>query len=294
MTTKSITRASSGQKDQVAAIVGALVKSLVGEIGVDSEGAQKLIEDAGAFKITLREPLMAAIRAHGTMGQFVSEEVASTCVYGSGYSGPKPFAEQAMILRTDFPHLGSFDEALAAKPVSDLMEGNFAIPHWSLIAPTYGQAVEKVMAAIAKKRPLYNYREDQLGSQQLKETGRKADAFRKLREEQKGHDILVVAGQFGRRHAGKSVRRAREVFVSGEFGFGAYEVAIMLLTHSERLTAYEDLWIDCAGDDAAQKVGETFSDYPYWSFSIGRPKFGFNDVDSPNGGCGSASGCLPE
>jgi hypothetical protein len=174
------------------------------------------------------------------------------------------------------------------------MEGYFAIPHWSLIGRTYQEAVEKVMAAIAAKRPFYNYREGQLGSQQLREGNRKVNALQKLREEQTGHDILVVAGQFGRRHAGKSVRRAREVFMGKEFGFGAYEVAIMLLTHPERLVDYNDLWIGCAGDEYAPRAGFVFSGYPFWGFFGGELGFSSGDVVNPGESCGSASGCLPE
>ena len=36
--------------------------------------------------------------------------------------------------------------------------------------------------------------------------------FQKLGDEQKDHDILVVPCQFGLRHKGRSVCRAREVF----------------------------------------------------------------------------------
>ncbi len=227
--------------------------------------------------------------------KFADEETVSISTYGSAYRGPKPIAEQAAILHEAFPRrLGSFDKTIEAMPFSQLMEGYFAIPRWLFIAPTYGQAIEKVLAAIAKKRSLYNYCEGQLGSQQLKETSRKANAFQKLREKQFGHDILVVAGQFGKRHAGCSVRRAREVFMGKEFGFGAYEVAIMLLTHPERLTAYEDLWIDCAGDKCVSEDGGGVSECLYWYFFSDMLRLRSGNVDDSREYCGSSSGCLPE
>ena len=226
--------------------------------------------------------------------RFAYEEVESTRTYGSGYKGPKPLADQVMILRTHFPHCGSFDEILAAKQVPSLMEGHFAIPHWSLIGSTYQEVVERVMAVITSKRTFVNFLKGQLGPQQLKETAKKAKAFQALRKEQEGHGILIVAGQFGRHHAGMSVRRAREVMTDREFGFGAYEVAILLLTHPERLVDCNDLWIDCAGDEYAPKAGGAFSEYPYWSFRGDELRFSSVDVDCPGEGCGSASGCLPE
>ena len=290
-TTMTIQSITSGQMKQYKRFVEDAADRALTQAGVGREGLQRLIESGGEFQVGL----VTLITKFAMSDQFADEEVESNCGYGAGYKGPKPIAEQVLILRAAFPNLGSFDETLAAKPVpAVIMEGNFAIPHWSLIASTYGEAVEKVMAAIASKRKVYNYREGQLGSNQLRETSRKAQMLQTLREEQKGHGILVVAGQFGRLHAGQSVRRSRKVFTSKEFGFGAYEVAIMLLTHPERLTACENLWIDCAGDEYASKAGGVSSEYPYWYFDGNKLRFSSGGVGYPSEYYGSASGCLPE
>jgi hypothetical protein len=97
--------------------------------------------------------------------------------------------------------------------------------------------------------------------------------FQTLGDEQKDHDILVVAAQFGLRHRGRSVRRAREVMQPNEFGLGAFAVGIMLLTHPERLMHYDDLYVDCAGDEYAPEADGGFSSAPFFDFDDGRVEF---------------------
>jgi hypothetical protein len=113
--------------------------------------------------------------------------------------------------------------------------------------------------------------------------------FQKLGLEQKDHDILVVAAQFGLRHRGRSTRRAREVMNASEFGLGAFAIGIMLLTHPERLMNYDDLWIDCAGDDYSCDADGLFGNAPYFGFGDDGVGFGTSDVASADGSYGSAS-----
>ncbi|MBP9864136.1 hypothetical protein KBC54_01650 [Patescibacteria group bacterium] len=294
-TTKSIKRATDGQKNQIAAILGALVKDLVGEADVDREGAQKLIGDAGTFKATLREPLMAAIRAHGTTNRFASEEeVASTFTYPAEYTGAKPLGVQASILRQDFPGLVLVNEDLATKPLITGAEGKFVIPLWQKVAPTYGQAVELVISKIKDKRTVYNFRDGQLGPNHLRQSTRSTEMWDKLAKQQEGHDLLVVDAQFGLRHRGRSIRRAREIFASNEFGFGAFAGLIMHLTHPEREVRWEQLHSDFAGDEYAPGADGVFSRAPICSFDGGEFRFYADDVDDPGGDFGAVSGFLPE
>ena len=175
-------------------------------------------------------------------------------------------------------------------------EGWFAIPRWEKIAPTYGEAVQKVLDLIKQTRngAFYNYREGQLGPQYLRQSQKSAKAFQKLGDEQKDHDILVVSAQFGLRHRGRSVRRAREVMNASEFGLGAFAIGIMILTHQERLQHYDDLWIDCAGDEFAPVAAGGFSLSPYFRFRDGRVKFGAYWVGGADGRYGSASGLVSQ
>ena len=204
--------------------------------------------------------------------QFADEEVGSSYGYLSGYK-PKGITEQTNILRQLFPGVGFADEKLAERPVPVGAEGWFAIPKWQTIAPTYGEAVEKVLAKIeeTRKGKFKNRREGELGPDDLKQTARtEVTMFETLGYEQKDHDILVVAAQFGLRHRGRSVRRAREVMQVNEFGLGAFAVGIMILTHPERLMHDDDLCIDCAGDEYTAKAGDDVSRAPLFYFEADR------------------------
>jgi hypothetical protein len=142
-----------------------------------------------------------------------------------------------------------------------------------MLAPTYGEAVEKVLAMIASKRKFYNYRDGQLGAEYLRQHAKTAKMFQKLGDEQKDFDILVVPAQFGLRHRGRSVRRARGVFTANEFGLGAFAIGIMVLTHPERLVQWEQLHVDCAGDEFASDADGGFSYAPIFYFYDGEVIF---------------------
>jgi hypothetical protein len=130
--------------------------------------------------------------------------------------------------------------------------------------------VQKVFDALKKayKGRFKNRREGQLGPNQLQQSAKSAAMWEQIGEAQKGFDILLVPAQFGLRHRGRSVRRAREVMESNEFGLGAFAVGIMLLTHADRLQHYDDLWIDCAGDEFhdPQNSGAPFDRAPCFGF----------------------------
>jgi hypothetical protein len=111
---------------------------------------------------------------------------------------------------------------------------------------------------------------------------------------QKDHDILVVAAQFGLRHRGRSVRRAREVMNASEFCLGAFAIGIMLLTHPERLKHYDDLWIDCAGDEFSYGGDGQFGNAPCFSFDDVWVEFDTNFVVGANGSYGSASASVSQ
>lgn len=229
---------------------------------------------------------------------FAAEEVESNYGYLSGYK-PKGITEQTNILRQLFPGVGFADEKLAERPVPANAEGWFAIPKWQTIAPTYGEAVEKVLAKISETRrgKFKNWRGGGLGPDRLKQSARTEQMFQTLGDEQKDHDILVVAAQFGLRHRGRSARRAREVMQINEVGLGAFAVGIMLLTHPERLMNYDDLYVDCAGDEYAPEADGFFSRAPIFFFDgdrVERVEFDTGWLDDACDGCGSASAFLPQ
>ena len=108
--------------------------------------------------------------------------------------------------------------------------------------------------------------------------------------------LLIIAAQFGLRHRGRSVRRARVVMedTTSEVGLGAFAVGIMILTHPIRLQDYNDLWIDCAGDEFSRDGDGDFSKTPYFEFDDVRVEFGTYDVSVVHDHYGSASWFLPQ
>jgi len=265
MTTKSIT---SGQTKQFKRFVEDAAEKALALVGLDKDGLQKLIENGDEFQACI----ITGIRELSVSNQFADEEVESSDGYLSGYK-PKSITEQINILRQLLPGIGYADGQSVAK--------------------TYEEAVKKVLELIKQQRDgkLYNHREGQLGAKYLRQHERTVKKLEVLADQQKGYDILVVAAQFGLRHRGRSVRRACEVFTANEFGLGAFEIGCMLLTHPERLRDYDDLWIDCAGDE--YDVYSLFYCTPYFGFSVGKIVFGAG-VASQGSGYGSASGFLPQ
>lgn len=284
-TTLTTSRDPRGQK-LIATVAAAYDKA-----DLDDERAQRLNEST-EFVQALRE----LIQQWSATNQFANEEVASTYGYLSGYTTPKPITDQVKLLKEFFPELGTVDESVATCDLPPDTEGYFTIPCWEKIALTYSEALQRVLDLIKQTRngKFHNYREGQLGPLHLRQHARTVERFQQLGDQQQGHDILVVPCQFGILHRGRSVRRAREVMTVGEFGLGAFSVGIMLLTHPERLQHFNDLWIDCAGDEFSPGAGGVFGRAPCFRFSDGEVRFGTGDVGVAHGRYGSASGSLSQ
>ena len=178
--------------------------------------------------------------------------------YGSEYVGPSPLEVQAQHLRQYFPELANatFDASIEHMALPHGAEGYFIFPaDWRLIASQYVEGA--CSRAFTKLHEVYdgnafNHIEDDgvFFGQYLRESTAKTDVFALLREAQKGHDFLVVPGQFGLLHRERPVRKWQSlVEESDEFGFGLFETLIMLLTHPQRLHHYLDLRICCPGDE---------------------------------------------
>ena len=293
----AITQATAGQIKQINRFGSDAIEKVLGELGLDNPGAQRVIEHGDEFAEAVRTAALASLKDLSVSDKFKDEEVESSYGYLSGYRKPKSITEQCNILRQIFPGVGFADEKLAERAVPANAEGWFAIPKWQTIAPTYSEAVVKVLDAIKKARngKFYNYRDGQINGERLRQSVKSAAVFQKLGDEQKDHDILVVAAQFGLRHRGRSVRRAREVMRANEFGLGAFAVGIMILTHAERLQHYDDLWIDCAGDEFDDPVADVrFVHALCFNFYDGKVGFGAVWFGNAVEYCGSASAFVPQ
>lgn len=245
------------------------------------------------------------------MSTLTQEKVsASQSPYGylSGYK-PKGLTEQCERLRELFPGIGFANlDMVGAIERGEITlpahaEGWFAIPNWaknpSIFGGTYTQALQKVLDTIKQTRngKFQNYREGQIVEARLRQSARTLHALDVLSETQGNPDILIIAGQFGIRHHGRSVCWVLEVFFSNfsnEFGFGAFAVGIVLLTHPERLMNYDDLWIDCSGDEFDDPVAVVrFGHAPYFLFDD-EVKFGTYDIDDAHASFASASAFVPQ
>jgi hypothetical protein len=152
-----------------------------------------------------------------------------------------------------------------------------------------------VLATIASKRTFYSYRQDATGSEYLRPHARTVEMFQTLADQQKNHDILVVAAQFGLRHKGRSVRRARELFQANEFGLDAFAVGCMLLTHPNREVQWDkQLHVHCAGGEYSRVAGGEFTEAPIFYHLIGDVKFSSDEVAHATERYGSASAFLPQ
>jgi hypothetical protein len=153
--------------------------------------------------------------------------------------------------------------------------------------------MEKVLSLIGKSRTLKNWREGQLGDKYLRQSEINEKMFAKFCEQQKG-DIIIIPAQFGLTHRGRSVRRAREMFADNEFGLGAFAIGCMLLTHPKREQVWEQLHIDCAGDEYAPDGGGEFVGAPVFIWNDGGLHFGAGWTGGAGERYGSASGFVPQ
>ncbi len=275
------------------------VKAYASANYLSKEGAERVKGDAD-FVGRIHAAVVLALTELSKNDQFKDEEVESTYSYLSGYQ-PKSLADQVVRLKTLYPQ---FKDVTVADPgeLPKGAEGWFAIPNiWkdgSLLSGSYNDNVVQVLDLIKQDRngKFYNYRDGQLGPERLRQSARTESAMRKLSEEQGHPDILVIAAQFGLQHRGRSVRRAREVMVDqGQYGLGTFAIGVMLLTHPNRLQHYDDLWIDCAGDEFDDPdADDRFDRAPYFKFSVGEVEFGTGWTDVAYVCYGSASGVLPQ
>ena len=279
-----------------------LFEAVYNKSKLDEARAQRLNERGGE----LQDGIAKLIAELSVSNQYANEEVCSSYTYPKEYKGPKPINDQIKALAKIFDlnpsHALEFAKTLPELPNG--AEGWFAIPSVDALAAKhfpevtdpiqkYCQAVHLVHTKIADSRSFYNYREGQITPAQLRVHARTAHALDLIAETQKG-DILIVAAQLGMRHRGKSVRRAREVFVANEFGLGSLAVGSIVLTHPERLVRWEELDMDCSGDEFSPGADGGFSRSPCFYFDGGVWFVARFVGVPPRDGFGSVSGFLSQ
>lgn len=299
---RSITSVTSGQEKQIIRFGTDAVEAALKALKLDKDGAQRAIEHGDEFTSAIKNAARAALQSLSVSDRFKDEEVQSNYGYLSGYSKPAEITDQIDILRSHWPSLNPdpalryYREAYPTFQLPGWVEGPFVIIRPGFFSDKYGEELMEVLKALAKDRQgkFYNYRESRLGPEYLHQRERTLTMLRILREQQSGSDILISSAQFGIRHRGRSVRRAREVFVTREYGKGAKDIGTMLLTNPIRLQHYDDLWIDCAGDEFAPGAGGVFACAPFFCFHGGGVGFSPSWVSSADVHDGSVSGFLQQ
>lgn len=302
MMTKSIT---SAQTDKVADLGREAVKTAVGKVNPTSADTQNgIIGNGREFKNRVENAVKTIILEMTTPNKFVNEMVSSNYTYPREYR-LKPISEQVEMIAKKFKLDGTqayeFIKSLPKLP--DGAEGWFTIPKVSAVAkkhfsaitnPTeqYCEATKLLLDQLGESRNFTNYRNGEIIPEKLRVHSRTAGFLEELENQQQG-DLLIIAAQYGMRHKGKSVRRARETFSSNEFGLGAFAVGCMTLIHPEHYVKWEQLHTDCPGDEFSPVADGVFSRSPLFRFSDGL-EFGACDVSNARGYYGSASAFVPQ
>lgn len=282
-------RLTEDQRQTITRIASHALERACRVLNLDNSSAQRIIDDSGE----VGDALVAQVRSFSSPKVSSHEEVVSTGGYSSRYK-PRRLADQMNRLREFFPEVNNASTELAEGALPVGAEGWFAIPRWELMGPNYASAVARALEMMKACCPgrLSDCSVGRLDAASFRQTKRTARMYRQLGHAQGGFDTLVIPCQLGIRHRGRSVRYARARMCDCEFGLGAFAVAMIILTHPERLQESTDLWIDCAGDEFDTDCG--WPNVPYFNILGETITFGtgwFGDVD---GRFGSASGFLAQ
>jgi hypothetical protein len=258
---------------------------------LDRQSAQSVLDMGGKLKAEVTQRVVEIVHRHTASDKFKDEEVGSDRIYPPTYR-VRPLEAQVTELKKLFHGLGSCHERLARKPLPEGAEAWFAIPRWQALAPTYSEAVERVLEVLSARRKVSNRIIGKLGEKYLRESERTKLAEKILGEQQEGSEILVVGAQAGLLHRGSSARRTRVAMAGNEFGLGVFAIGCILLTHPERLSTRDTLMIDCSGDEYSVRADYTFDRVPLFDYDIGGIEFSIFYEDRARNLWGTPTGFL--
>ncbi|OGB74342.1 hypothetical protein A2V68_01150 [candidate division Kazan bacterium RBG_13_50_9] len=267
-------------------------------IGFGFSQVQAFISDS-ARVAKFKEGLTALLEEAIALNPFSKERVKQAWFYPKNWQA-KGVAEQVIKLATLFPGIDlSQVEMLVAKLVAQkLADGVAILPKLSFLAKLwniadpygggYGPICEKLFELIAASRSFHNYRTGQMNEQHIRIMEDVREQLKKLEAETLG-DVLVLSFNFGNLYAGFSPRNARfEALNNNQFPLIAAQVACLLLTMPDRLTAWEQLFIDCSGDEWDWDAGGGWTRSVCFGFDGGKLLFDNRYADYANDFFGSA------
>jgi hypothetical protein len=258
---------------------------------LDKQSAQIVVDTEKKLKKDVIAKVVEIIHRHTASDKYKDEAVPSNRTYPPNYR-VRPIEAQVTELRRIFPGLGGCMEKIGRRPVPEGAEAWFAIPRWEALAPTYNEAVEMLVAALAGKRKFSNRIIGKLGPTYLRQSERSKLAEKILADQQQGCDILVVSAQAGMLHRGCSARRTRVAMAGNEFGLGVFSFGSILLTHPERLSTGDTLMVDCGGDEYSVRGDYTFDRVPLFDFDIAGIEFSIFYEDRARNIWGTPTGFL--
>jgi len=239
---------------------------------LDRQSAQSVLDMGRKLKAEVAERVVEIVQRHTSSDKYKDEEVGSDRVYPPTYR-VRPLEAQVTELRKLFPGLGSCHERLGRKPLPEGAEAWFAIPRWQAVAPTYCEAVERMVEVLSTRRKFSNRIIGKMGDKFLRPCERSKLAQKILCDQQEGNDILVVGAQAGMLHRGSSARRTRVTMAGNEYALGVFAIGCLLLTHPERLSTGETLMIDCGGDEYSVRGDYTFDRVPLFDYDMAGIEF---------------------
>jgi len=239
---------------------------------LDRQSAQSVLDMGRKLKAEVAERVVEIVHRHTASDKFKDEEVGSNRVYPPTYR-VRPLEAQVTELRKLFPGLGGCNERLGRKPLPEGAEAWFAIPRWQALAPTYNEALERMVEVLSTRRKFSNRIIGKMGDKFLRQCERSKLAQKILCEQQEGNDILVVGAQAGMLHRGSSARRTRVTMAGNEYALGVFAIGCLLLTHPERLSTGETLMIDCGGDEYSVRGDYTFDRVPLFDYDMAGIEF---------------------
>lgn len=286
MTKEALAPSVTTHKDDKGRKFVSIVEAAYDKAKLTDEEAQRVNDTPGLSK------LVGDFIAQNRVPNKYSDEETS-----SSYDYPKdfqylPIEEQVAKLQELFPGLKTANLDIAKGELPEGAGGWVAIPRWDKLASTYNEAVLLALDKLGKSRKFYNYRDGELSEKYLRQNERTIQMWQTLCDQQPDCDILIVAVQWGKRHRGRSVRRARECFMANEFGLGIFATMAMLLVHPKRLQTWEQLHWDCAGDDYDWDADDQWTDCPDCRFGDDEVELDADGVDDVYQSFGSASAFL--
>jgi len=259
------------------------------KLGLTEDQAQRLNERGGELVSGVKKLITGLV----VSDHFKDEEIASDRIYPEDYQ-LLPIKEQVTELQRHFPMLNGANLEIVDGELPEWADGWGAIPRWDKVGKTYNEAVvERALPLLDKSRKLYNYMKGKLSEKHLRQNQRTIEMWQTLCDQQEGNDIIIVPIQFGMRHRGRSVRRARECFRADEFGLGIFATVCLLLVHPKRLQRWEQLHWDCAGDDYDWHAAGGWTRCPSLYFYDDEVKLNAYGVGHVLRYFGPASGFLP-